>query len=181
MENLSRDHWTPYLLSEREVTKAIDTVFSLFGESTNGEIGLTCDGMLRFYDNGADVLHDHFEFLRLDYKPFDDNEDSFQTTERFGKVKRIFQRFDMNQNGYLDKLELACFLEIYSPDQETELQLLEVKNIFHLYSGFIEGDKGLNCDGLFKLYGSGIESVEYYNLNQNLQQITKMQLQYSQN
>nr|GEZ75529.1 serine-threonine/tyrosine-protein kinase catalytic domain-containing protein [Tanacetum cinerariifolium] len=72
----------PFPLSVREVTKAIDAVFSLFGESTNGEIGLTCDGMLRFYDNGADVLDDHFEFLRLDYKPLDDKEDSFQTMER---------------------------------------------------------------------------------------------------
>ncbi|GJZ58360.1 hypothetical protein Tco_0613854 [Tanacetum coccineum] len=74
MDNPSRDHSSP--LSAREVTTAIDAVFSLFGESTNGEICLTFDGMLRFYDNGADVLHDHFEFLRLDYKPFDDNEDS---------------------------------------------------------------------------------------------------------
>ena len=81
VKNLSRDHQTPVPSphSEREITNVIDTMFSLFGESTDGEIGLTLDGMLRFYDYGADDLRDHFEFLRLG---FDDNEDSFKTMER---------------------------------------------------------------------------------------------------
>ena len=75
-------------------------------------------------------------------------------------MKRIFQRFDTNKDGYIEMSGLVSLLMINSPDQDKGLLLNRVMNIFHLYSGFVEGDKGLNCDGLFKLYDSGIDSLD---------------------
>ncbi|GKA29619.1 serine-threonine/tyrosine-protein kinase catalytic domain-containing protein [Tanacetum coccineum] len=164
--------------SEYAIFNYIDRVLRSYGESINGEIGLTCDGMLRGYGHGVDILNTHFEMLRLTFS----NEVTLETTERYEKVKRIFQRFDLNKDGYLEMCQLERILMINSPNQENELLTYRVKNIFHLYSGFIEGDKGLNCDGLFKLYGSGIDCLdddfEKLNLTLNLLNENEIALRY---
>ncbi|GKB35776.1 serine-threonine/tyrosine-protein kinase catalytic domain-containing protein [Tanacetum coccineum] len=139
---------------------------------------LTCDGMLRAeavikeppwisfwvrhwltaYEHGVDNMNTHFELLRLDISPFDDKEDSFRTTERYEKVKRILQRFDINKDGCLNEEELTIFLSLVKGLGDEE-ELTENINIFCPYAKFYKGEKSLNCDGLFRV-GYGINSLD---------------------
>ncbi|PWA57209.1 serine-threonine/tyrosine-protein kinase catalytic domain-containing protein [Artemisia annua] len=134
--------------TESQICNETDKLFDLYGHFTNGEKGLTCDGMLRAYEHGVDNLNTHFELLRLDIiSPFDDKGDSFRTTER-------------NKDGCLNEEELFLFLAIVKSPQDVEEHKENIDNIVFLYGEVFEGEKGLNCDGLFRVYGYGIDSLD---------------------
>ncbi|GKC14107.1 serine-threonine/tyrosine-protein kinase catalytic domain-containing protein, partial [Tanacetum coccineum] len=139
--------------TEDEISSKIDSFFHWYGD---GKKGLTCNGMLRSYSHGVDNLNSHFEMLRLTFR----NEVPLQTTERYEKARRIFQQFDVNRDGCLDMLELYTLLMICNPDQDEEQLKNNAINVLCLYGEFIDGEGGINCDGLFKFYDSGIDSLD---------------------
>ncbi|GJW84369.1 hypothetical protein Tco_0157514 [Tanacetum coccineum] len=70
------------------------------------------------------------------------------------------------------------FLSFNSHEQDQELLFNSALNFSYLYRRFIEGGKGLNCDGLFQLYSSGIDSLDddFEILNLTLKPLDKNEL-----
>lgn len=81
---------------------------------------------------------------------------------RSEKVKRIFQQFDVNRDGGLNRDEMAALVVAVNPrvkfsDEQISAILDEV---FRTYSEFIDGDKGLTFDGLLRTYDDGAGDVD---------------------
>lgn len=87
----------------------------------------------------------------------------FNQTYRYEKVKRIFQRFDVNGDGGLNTEEFADFIVFTNPQyinyNEDKLSSL-VDEVFTLLRKFINGEKGLTCEGLVHNYDYGIDSLD---------------------
>nr|GEX70370.1 uncharacterized TPR repeat-containing protein At1g05150-like [Tanacetum cinerariifolium] len=138
-----------------------DHLTSVFREFTNGEKGLTCDGLLHFYEFGVDNLEDDFKKLRLDLKPLDDRDDALRKRERSEKVRIMFERFDFNEDGGLDKEELGRLILSRNPHYKALEDVRSyVDKVFRWYAKYIDGDKGLTCDGLLRTYDHGIYSLD---------------------
>ncbi|KVI06503.1 uncharacterized TPR repeat-containing protein At1g05150-like isoform X1 [Cynara cardunculus var. scolymus] len=60
--------------SDEQISAILDEVFRTYSEFIDGETGLTYDGLLRTYDDGAGDVDRDFEALGLELKPDDDNE-----------------------------------------------------------------------------------------------------------
>lgn len=81
---------------------------------------------------------------------------------RSEKVKRIFQQFDVNKDGGLNRAEMAALVVAVNPrvkfsDEQINAILDEV---FRTYGEFIDGDKGLTFDGLLRTYDDGAGDVD---------------------
>ncbi|KAK4349029.1 hypothetical protein RND71_031784 [Anisodus tanguticus] len=81
---------------------------------------------------------------------------------RSEKVKRIFQQFDGNHDGGLNREEMAVLVVAVNPrvkfsDEQINAILDEV---FRTYSEFIDGEKGLTYDGLLRTYDDGAGDVD---------------------
>ncbi|XP_058098729.1 uncharacterized TPR repeat-containing protein At2g32450-like isoform X3 [Magnolia sinica] len=81
---------------------------------------------------------------------------------RAEKVKRIFEQFDSNGDGGLDREEMAALVVAVNPrvkfsDEQINAILDEV---FRTYSDFIDGPKGLTLDGLLRTYDDGAGDVD---------------------
>ena len=81
---------------------------------------------------------------------------------RSEKVKRIFQQFDANRDGGLNRDEMAALVVAVNPrvkfsDEQINAILDEV---FRTYGEFIDGDKGLTYDGLLRTYDDGAGDVD---------------------
>lgn len=81
---------------------------------------------------------------------------------RSEKVKRIFQQFDGNNDGGLNREEMAALVVAVNPrvkfsDEQINAILDEV---FRTYGDFIDGDKGLTYDGLLRTYDDGAGDVD---------------------
>ncbi|OAY50637.1 uncharacterized TPR repeat-containing protein At1g05150 [Manihot esculenta] len=81
---------------------------------------------------------------------------------RSEKVKRIFQKFDSNRDGGLNREEMAALVVAVNPrvkfsDEQINAILDEV---FRTYGEFIDGDKGLTYDGLLRTYDDGAGDVD---------------------
>ncbi|KAF5740820.1 hypothetical protein HS088_TW11G00900 [Tripterygium wilfordii] len=81
---------------------------------------------------------------------------------RSEKVKRIFQQFDANRDGGLNREEMSALVVAVNPrvkfsDEQINAILDEV---FRTYSGFIDGEKGLTYDGLLQTYDDGAGDVD---------------------
>ncbi|WCJ34948.1 Calcium-binding tetratricopeptide family protein [Euphorbia peplus] len=81
---------------------------------------------------------------------------------RSEKVKRIFQKFDGNRDGGLNRDEMAALVVAVNPrvkfsDEQINAILDEV---FRTYAEFIDGDKGLTYDGLLRTYDDGAGDVD---------------------
>ncbi|KAK1409767.1 hypothetical protein QVD17_36296 [Tagetes erecta] len=80
---------------------------------------------------------------------------SYSKLEIRDKVKRVFQRFDRNKDGGLNKEELEALILAtnshlkYSSQEQINREL---DKVFHLYDKFIDGEKGLTYDGLLRIY-----------------------------
>lgn len=74
-------------------------------------------------------------------------------------MKRILQRYDINKDGCLNREELANFLVFHNPNSGHQI-VNNINNIFHTYEEFVDGGKGLTCDGLFWAYGYGIDNLD---------------------
>ncbi|XP_016453531.1 putative TPR repeat-containing protein At1g05150 isoform X2 [Nicotiana tabacum] len=78
------------------------------------------------------------------------------------KVKRIFQNFDANGDGGLNREEMAALVVAVNPrvkfsDEQISAILDEV---FRTYGEFIDGEKGLTYDGLLRTYDDGAGDVD---------------------
>uniref|UniRef100_A0A2P2PJ59 Uncharacterized protein MANES_05G152300 n=1 Tax=Rhizophora mucronata TaxID=61149 RepID=A0A2P2PJ59_RHIMU len=81
---------------------------------------------------------------------------------RSEKVKRIFQQFDGNRDGGLNRDEMAALVVAVNPrvkfsDEQINAILDEV---FRTYGEFIEGEKGLTYEGLLRTYDDGAGDVD---------------------
>lgn len=81
---------------------------------------------------------------------------------RSEKVKRIFQQFDLNKDGGLDRAEMAALVVAVNPrvkfsDEQINAILDEV---FRTYEEFIDEEKGLTLDGLLRTYDDGAGDVD---------------------
>ncbi|XP_074273373.1 putative TPR repeat-containing protein At1g05150 [Silene latifolia] len=81
---------------------------------------------------------------------------------RSEKVRRIFEQFDLNKDGGLNRAEMAALVVAVNPrvkfsDEQINAILDEV---FRTYSEFINGDKGLTYDGLMRTYDDGAGDVD---------------------
>ncbi|CAM8979299.1 unnamed protein product [Rhodiola kirilowii] len=81
---------------------------------------------------------------------------------RTEKVKRIFQQFDLNRDGGLNREEMAALVVAVNPrvkfsDEQISAILDEV---FRTYGEFIDGEKGLTYDGLLRTYDDGAGDVD---------------------
>lgn len=81
---------------------------------------------------------------------------------RLQKVRKIFSQFDLNQDGRLNRDEMASLVIAVNPrvkfsDEQIGSILDEV---FRTYSDFIEGDAGLSFEGLLRTYDDGAGDVD---------------------
>ncbi|XP_043712649.1 uncharacterized TPR repeat-containing protein At1g05150-like [Telopea speciosissima] len=81
---------------------------------------------------------------------------------RAEKVKRIFQQFDANNDGGLNREEMAALVVAVNPrvkfsDEQINAILDEV---FRTYAEFIDGVKGLTYEGLVRTYDDGAGDVD---------------------
>ncbi|KMT20638.1 hypothetical protein BVRB_1g006160 [Beta vulgaris subsp. vulgaris] len=81
---------------------------------------------------------------------------------RTEKVKRIFNQFDLNKDGGLNRAEMAALVVAVNPrvkfsDEQINAILDEV---FRTYGEFIDGEKGLTLDGLLRTYDDGAGDVD---------------------
>ncbi|XP_022936647.1 uncharacterized TPR repeat-containing protein At1g05150-like [Cucurbita moschata] len=81
---------------------------------------------------------------------------------RSEKVNRIFQKFDANRDGGLNRDEMAALVVAVNPrvkfsDEQINAILDEV---FRTYGNFIQGDEGLTFEGLLRTYDDGAGDVD---------------------
>ncbi|MQM00924.1 hypothetical protein Taro_033667 [Colocasia esculenta] len=81
---------------------------------------------------------------------------------RAEKVKKIFQRFDANGDGGLNREEMAALVVAVNPrvkfsDEQINAILDEV---FRTYAEFIQPGRGLTLDGLLRTYDDGAGDVD---------------------
>ncbi|XXG66099.1 hypothetical protein AAC387_Pa05g3645 [Persea americana] len=81
---------------------------------------------------------------------------------RAEKVKRIFQQFDGNNDGGLNREEMAALVVAVNPrvkfsDDQISAILDEV---FRTYAEFIDGPRGLTAAGLLRTYDDGAGDVD---------------------
>ncbi|KAI4389603.1 hypothetical protein MLD38_001812 [Melastoma candidum] len=81
---------------------------------------------------------------------------------RAEKVRMIFQQFDSNRDGGLNRSEMAALVVAVNPrvrfsDEQINAILDEV---FKTYAEFIDGDSGLTLDGLVRTYDDGAGDVD---------------------
>ncbi|GMH16688.1 hypothetical protein Nepgr_018529 [Nepenthes gracilis] len=81
---------------------------------------------------------------------------------RSEKVKRIFLEFDTNKDGGLNREEMAALVVAvnarvkFSDEQINAI----IDEVFRTYDEFIDGDEGLNFDGLLRTYDDGAGDVD---------------------
>ncbi|XP_047307788.1 uncharacterized TPR repeat-containing protein At2g32450-like [Impatiens glandulifera] len=78
------------------------------------------------------------------------------------KVNRIFQRFDVNQDGGLNRDEMASLVVAVNPRVKfSEEQINAILDeVFRTYGEFIDGEKGLTLNGLLRTYDDGAGDVD---------------------
>ncbi|KAG1334661.1 putative TPR repeat-containing protein [Cocos nucifera] len=81
---------------------------------------------------------------------------------RAEKVRRIFERFDANGDGGLNREEMTALVVAVNPrvkfsDEQIGAILDEV---FRTYAEFIHPDRGLTLDGLLRTYDDGAGDVD---------------------
>lgn len=81
---------------------------------------------------------------------------------RSEKVKRIFQQFDGNCDGGLNRDEMADLVVAVNPRVKfSDAQISAILDeVFRTYGEFIDGEKGLTYDGLLRTYDDGAGDVD---------------------
>ncbi|KAK1314181.1 putative TPR repeat-containing protein [Acorus calamus] len=81
---------------------------------------------------------------------------------RAEKVRRIFERFDANADGGLDRSEMAALVVAVNPRvnfSEEQINAI-LDEVFRTYSEFIDADRGLTLPGLLRTYDDGAGDVD---------------------
>ncbi|KAL3514117.1 hypothetical protein ACH5RR_026834 [Cinchona calisaya] len=89
--------------------------------------------------------------------------DSTALIHRSVKVWRIFQLFDLNRDGGLNRDEMAALLVSINPRVKFSNKKLEdiiTNDVFGTYHHFVDGERGLIFDGLFRIYDNGAGNVD---------------------
>ncbi|KAF5462088.1 uncharacterized TPR repeat-containing protein At1g05150-like [Juglans microcarpa x Juglans regia] len=81
---------------------------------------------------------------------------------RSEKVKRIFQQFDANRDGGLNRDEMEALVVAVNPRVKfSEEQINAILDeVFRTYGEFIDGEKGLTYEGLLRTYDDGAGDVD---------------------
>lgn len=81
---------------------------------------------------------------------------------RSEKVKRIFQQFDADGDGGLNRDEMAALVVAVNPRVKFSNEQITaiLDEVFKTYGEFILGDKGLTYDGLLRTYDDGAGDVD---------------------
>lgn len=144
-----------------------DEVFRTYAQFIRGEKGLTLEGLLRAYDDGAGDVDRDFNTLGLDLnKPIPaavaGSSKPRTTDTRLEKVKRIFHAFDVNRDGGLNRDEMAAMVVSLNPRVKfSDDQLNAISNeVFLTYAQFIHSEKGLTLEGLLLTYDDGAGDVD---------------------
>ncbi|CDP01041.1 unnamed protein product [Coffea canephora] len=84
------------------------------------------------------------------------------TDTRLEKVKRIFQVFDLNKDGCLNRDEMAALVVAVNPRVKFSNDQLDAINneLFLTYAPFIHGEKGLTIEGLLCTYDDGAGDID---------------------
>ncbi|CAA6664952.1 unnamed protein product [Spirodela intermedia] len=81
---------------------------------------------------------------------------------RAEKVRRIFERFDGNGDGGLDREEMAALVVAVNPRVKFSNEQINaiLDEVFRTYAGFILPERGLTLDGLLRTYEDGAGDVD---------------------
>lgn len=81
---------------------------------------------------------------------------------RSEKVKRIFQQFDGNRDGGLNREEMAALVVAVNPRVKFSNEQINaiLDEVFRTYGEFIDGEKGLTYEGLLRTYDDGAGDVD---------------------
>ncbi|KAF5175777.1 Calcium-binding ef hand protein [Thalictrum thalictroides] len=81
---------------------------------------------------------------------------------RAEKVKKIFEQFDINGDGGLNREEMSSLVVAVNPRVKfSEEQINAILDeVFKTYDEFIDGDKGLTYEGLLRTYDDGAGDVD---------------------
>ncbi|CAH1449357.1 unnamed protein product [Lactuca virosa] len=82
---------------------------------------------------------------------------------RSEKVRRIFQQFDFNRDGSLNREEMSALVVAVNPRVKfSDEQISAIPDeVFRTYGDFIDGEKGLTYDGLLRTYDDGAGDVDH--------------------
>lgn len=83
-------------------------------------------------------------------------------SERVQKVRKIFSRFDANEDGRLNREEMAALVIAVNPRVKfSEEQIGAILDeVFRTYSDYIQGEGGLSFEGLLRTYDDGAGDVD---------------------
>eukprot|EP00250_Pteridium_aquilinum_P001555 c11749_g1_i1 orf=382-2577(+) len=81
---------------------------------------------------------------------------------RVQKVTKIFNKFDINQDGRLNREEMSALVVAVNPIvQFSEDQISAILDeVFRTYGDYIDGEKGLSFEGLLQTYDDGAGDVD---------------------
>ncbi|KAK1431496.1 hypothetical protein QVD17_07955 [Tagetes erecta] len=101
------------------------------------------------FDNFAPLLHGQFREMAV-------------RCSRSEKVKMIFQKFDLNRDGGLNREEMVALVVGVNPRVKFNDQQISaiVNETFLMYAPFIDSKKGLSYDGLLRTYDDGAGNVD---------------------
>ncbi|KAG6720415.1 hypothetical protein I3842_03G059800 [Carya illinoinensis] len=102
-------------------------------------------------------------FLKVDPNPKRKRRGEMATRgSRSEKVKRIFQQFDANRDGGLNRDEMEALVVAVNPRVKfSEEQINAILDeVFRTYGEFIDGEKGLTYEGLLWTYDDGAGDVD---------------------
>lgn len=78
------------------------------------------------------------------------------------KVQGIFNQFDHNKDGFLNRNEMASLVIAVNPRVKFSKNQIEaiLDEVFRTYGEFIEGSRGLSFEGLLRTYDDGAGDVD---------------------
>lgn len=81
---------------------------------------------------------------------------------RAQKVQGIFKQFDCNQDGCLNRDEMASLVTAVNPRVKFSKEQIEaiLDEVFRTYGEFIDGTRGLSFEGLLRTYDDGAGDVD---------------------
>ena len=91
-----------------------------------------------------------------------DEAEGAMSSSRVMKVRKIFEKFDENEDGRLNRAEMAALVIAVNPRVKfSEEQISAILDeVFRTYHDFIHGDAGLSFEGLLRTYDDGAGDVD---------------------
>lgn len=83
---------------------------------------------------------------------------------RVEKMKKIFDKFDVNKDGHLDMTELVEWVKALEPELNNNVQSIQFKLSSYLtpnYYAVLAGNVSLNYIGFTRIYAQGFRNVDH--------------------